>query len=141
MGICILAKRAVLELGSSTNFVYSLRILLCRILSYHGRFFLKPDHPLFPSPIFIQQMFNFQIQILRHMSRRHRRYFQPQMKFPGRAGRFDPNHHTPLFKKRDHHIIHAVVMKRKIAKFLPCPVFQIKPVLSDAGRIQYFFRG
>lgn len=24
MGICILAKRAVLELGSSTNFVYSL---------------------------------------------------------------------------------------------------------------------
>lgn len=34
MGICILAKRAVLELGSSTNFVYSLRILLCRILSY-----------------------------------------------------------------------------------------------------------
>ena len=25
MGICILAKRAVLELGSSTNFVYSLR--------------------------------------------------------------------------------------------------------------------
>ncbi len=45
-------------------------------------FFLKPDHHLFPSPIFIQQMFNFQIQILRHMSRRHRRYFQPQMKFP-----------------------------------------------------------
>ena len=25
MGICILAKRAVLELGSSTNFVYSLK--------------------------------------------------------------------------------------------------------------------
>ena len=25
MGICILAKRAVLELGSSTNFVYSLQ--------------------------------------------------------------------------------------------------------------------
>ena len=29
-----MAKRAVLELGSSTNFVYSLGILLCRILSY-----------------------------------------------------------------------------------------------------------
>ena len=30
MGVGILAKRVVLELGSSTNFVYSLRGLRCR---------------------------------------------------------------------------------------------------------------
>ena len=31
MGVCILAKRVVLELGSSTNFVYSLNLYECII--------------------------------------------------------------------------------------------------------------
>lgn len=35
MGVCILAKRVVLELSSSTNFVYSLKADFCRLfLSY-----------------------------------------------------------------------------------------------------------
>lgn len=46
MGVGILAKRVVLELGSSTNFVYSLRGILCKDSSFwvlskiHDRLFV-----------------------------------------------------------------------------------------------------
>ena len=41
MGVCILAKRVVLELSSSTNFVYSLRLMKFFISLYFSCSFFK----------------------------------------------------------------------------------------------------
>ena len=44
MGVGILAKRVVLELGSSTNFVYSLRGVKTPLLSIYKVFFARQMH-------------------------------------------------------------------------------------------------
>ena len=104
------------------------------------------------SLIFIQKVFNLQIQILRHDMSRLLRQLKPQTKRmtasasgfsvwgtsvrSSSPGGFHSHHHTPLFQQRHHNIIHAVIMEGQIAQFMSPAIFQIKPVFPDAGRIK-----